>query len=106
MNRWNIPSWLEKEVIARDKDCVYCRTTFGSMIGKSSLASWEHIINDTKNVTRENIALCCRSCNSTKGAKLLATWLESAYCKGRGITSETVADIVRRALSLSAPSTS
>ena len=98
MNRWNIPDWLEKEVIERDRYCVYCRIPFGSGTRKGSFSSWEHIVNDAKIVTRENIALCCRSCNSSKGAKLLATWLESAYCKRRGITSDSVADIVRCAL--------
>jgi len=68
--------------------------------GKGSLSSWEHIINDAKIVTRENIVLCCRSCNSSKGAKPLATWLESAYCKRREISSPTVADIVKSALKL------
>jgi len=24
MNIWDIPDWLEKEVRARDKKCVYC----------------------------------------------------------------------------------
>jgi 5-methylcytosine-specific restriction endonuclease McrA len=100
MNRWNIPSWLEKEVIERDQNCVYCRNPFGSVSGKGSLSSWEHIINDAKIVTRENIVLCCRSCNSSKGAKLFATWLESAYCKRREINSDTVAEIVKRALKL------
>jgi len=98
MNRWNIPHWLEKEVVERDRHCVYCRIPFGSGTGKGSYASWEHIVNDAKIVTRENISLCCRSCNSSKGAKLLATWLDSIYCKQRGITSESVADIVKSAL--------
>ena len=98
MNRWKIPDWLEKEIIERERDCVYCHTPFGSGIGKGCFASWEHIVNDARIVTRENIVLCCRSCNSSKGAKLLATWLESAFCKRRGITSESVADIVKRAL--------
>jgi 5-methylcytosine-specific restriction endonuclease McrA len=98
MNRWNIPTWLEKEVIERDKHCVYCREFFGSRVGKSNLASWEHIINDAKIVTRENIVLCCRSCNSSKGAKTLTAWLESAYCKRRGISDKSVADIVKKAL--------
>jgi HNH endonuclease len=98
MNRWNIPDWLEKEAVERDRHCVYCRNLFGSGAGKGSFASWEHIINDAKMVTRENIVLCCRSCNSSKGAKLLATWLESAYCKRRDVSSESVADIVKRVL--------
>jgi 5-methylcytosine-specific restriction endonuclease McrA len=98
MNRWNIPVGLEKEIVERDRQCVYCGNPFGSGTGKGSFASWEHIINDAKIVTRENIALCCRSCNSSKGAKLLATWLESDYCKRREISRESVADVVKCAL--------
>jgi hypothetical protein len=24
MNRWSIPHWLEREIIERDRSCVYC----------------------------------------------------------------------------------
>jgi 5-methylcytosine-specific restriction endonuclease McrA len=102
MNRWNIPVWLEKEILERDKYCVYCGTLFGSGSAKGSLASWEHIVNDANIITRENIALCCRSCNSSKGAKILADWLKSEYCRRRGIDSEHIADIVKRSLRNSA----
>ncbi len=98
MNRWNIPNWLEEEVIARDTNCVYCRSPFAEGAGKGSLASWEHIVNDAKIITRENIVRCCRSCNSSKGAKPLITWLDSPYCKRRNISSKSVAEIVKYAL--------
>lgn len=98
MNRWNIPQWLEEEIRGRDSACIYCGVTFDSIVGHGSRASWEHIINDAKIITRENIALCCRSCNSSKGARLLANWINSPYCKRRRINRETVAEIVRTAL--------
>ena len=60
--------------------------------------SWEHIINDEKIITRENIALCCRGCNSSKGQKQLSIWLQSKYCKEHGITVESVAPIIKRAI--------
>ena len=62
-----------------------------------SRPGWEHIVNDAKIVTRENIALCCRSCNSSKGVKALGVWLGSEYCKRHGITMETVAEVVKQA---------
>ena len=96
-NKWNIPAWLEAEVRERDKDCVYCRTPFADAQTRSA-PSWEHIVNDASIITRENIALCCRGCNASKGQKSLAVWLETTYCKVRGITHETVAPIVRDAL--------
>lgn len=98
MNRWKIPRWLETEVRERDKACIYCGVVFGSVNGHGSRPSWEHIINDAKVITRENIALCCRSCNSSKGARLLADWINSQYCQQRGINPNTVAEIVKKAL--------
>ena len=57
-NKWGIPKWLEDEVRARDKKCIYCSTPFTPhKINRTSSASWEHIINDASIVTRENIAL-------------------------------------------------
>ncbi len=102
MNRWGIPDWLEKEVRSRDKDCVYCGVKMTdkktSDSSRKTVASWEHIVNDARIITRENIALCCVSCNASKGAKKLSDWLQSSYCKKRGITKDTVADIVKRTL--------
>ena len=102
MNKWGIPAWLEHEVRQRDKECVYCRIPMiesppadGS---RKSVATWGHIINDATIVTRENIARCCASCNSSKGTKRLSLWIESSYCKRLGISGGTVADVVKRAL--------
>lgn len=98
-NNWNIPAWLEKEVRVRDKVCVYCGVEFTlSKVSKKTAASWEHIINDAKIITRENIALCCCGCNASKGQKQLSVWLESKYCKARGINPETVAPIIKKAI--------
>ena len=99
MNRWNIPEWLEHEVVARDQCCVYCGVDFNVQASKRGhRQSWEHIINDARIVTRENIALCCIGCNASKGARQLAAWLTSKYCLSRGITAESVASVVRAAL--------
>ena len=98
-NKWNIPDWLEKEVRERDKACVYCGIKFTPIqIARKSAASWEHIINDATIITRENIALCCCSCNASKGQKKLSVWLQSKYCLARGISLATVAPIVKQAL--------
>jgi hypothetical protein len=59
-NNWNIPSFLEEEIKQRDKVCVYYGVEFTSTkISKKTVANWEHIINDTKIITKENIVLCC-----------------------------------------------
>lgn len=98
-NNWNIPAWLEKEVRERDKNCIYCGVEFTPVkVCVKSSASWEHIINDAKIITRENIALCCRGCNASKGQKILSDWLQTKYCKDRGISYKTVAPIVKEAI--------
>ena len=102
MNRWNIPNWLEKEVKARDTVCVYCGVEMVDKMPsggpRKTVATWEHIINDASIITRENIARCCISCNSSKGTKELSHWLESSYCKKKRINPNTVAPVVKNAL--------
>jgi len=98
-NNWNIPDWLENEVRKRDRACVYCGIEFTpAKVSRKSTASWEHIINDAKIITRENIVLCCCGCNASKGQKQLSTWLQSNYCKDRGITADSVAPIIKQAI--------
>ena len=107
MNRWNIPSSLAHEVIERDRCCVYCRVEFTIQNGnRHAQPSWEHIINDARIITSQNIARCCIGCNASKGAKNLAEWLESKYCRTRGITRESVASVVRAVLEENAQSCS
>ncbi len=99
MNRWNIPLELERHVLERDKGCIYCRLDFSQPAVKRGMRpSWEHIVNDARIITPDNIALCCISCNASKGAKLLEVWLQSKYCFRKGITIESVAEVVRAAL--------
>lgn len=105
MNRWNIPVWLEREVLERDRKCVYCGISFAANAARRARPSWEHIVNDGRIVTRENIALCCIACNASKGTKDVAHWLESKYCKNRGIVERTVAPVVKAALARTERST-
>jgi hypothetical protein len=85
VNRWDIPDWLEEEVKERDKACVYCGIQMIEQMAptgpRKAVPMWEHIINDASIITRENIARCCAACNSSKGTKKLAEWLQSSYCK-------------------------
>ncbi|MDA7916027.1 HNH endonuclease [Verrucomicrobia bacterium] len=98
-NNWKIPRWLEEEVRERDKACVYCGCEFTSpKVSTKSSVSWEHIINDAKIITRENIALCCRGCNASKGQKKLSDWLQANYCVERNISPDTVSPIITQAI--------
>jgi len=99
-NRWGIPKEVEELVKARDLSCVYCGILFSGSNGSTkSKPSWEHIINDVRINGPENIALCCRSCNASKGAKSLEIWLESSFCQKRGISNSTLAPVVLEYLS-------
>jgi len=62
---------VENFVLSRDKSCVYCGVPFvkGDNSRKTK-QSWEHIVNDIRINGADNIALCCMSCNASKGAKL------------------------------------
>jgi hypothetical protein len=99
VNRWNIPPELEALVSARDSNCIYCRRSFVGNAGpRGQRKSWEHIINDESIVSQENIALCCISCNASKGAKRLSTWLQSKFCRQREITSQSISEVAKAAL--------
>jgi 5-methylcytosine-specific restriction endonuclease McrA len=99
VNRWNIPTGLRNEVVLRDTNCVYCGADFSVPARtRGAMPSWEHIVNDARIITRDNIARCCMSCNASKGIKDLGAWLRSRYCERKGITEHTVTEVVRNAL--------
>ena len=98
-NRWGIPKQVEDIVKERDKTCVYCRVEFNKEDNSRKYRpSWEHIINDIRINGIDNIALCCMSCNSSKGSKPLKEWLKTDYCQRKGINYDAVAEVVRKAL--------
>ena len=105
MNRWGIPDWLEKKVRDRDKFCVYCHIPMkeyprikGTPCDKATI---EHMDDEAvAHPTEKNIAICCGSCNSSRGARKLLDWFELPHCKNRSkpINEETVDEIVREFL--------
>ncbi len=98
-NKWGIPKEVEQLVQKRDTCCVYCGVDFSQKhISRKTKPTWEHIVNDIRINGENNIALCCTSCNASKGAKLLNDWLKSSYCKSKGISDKTVADVVKKAI--------
>ncbi|MBL7862200.1 MAG: hypothetical protein JNJ65_13625 [Cyclobacteriaceae bacterium] len=98
-NRWGIPNDVAELVKKRDLSCVYCGISFtSSIVNHKTRPTWEHIVNDIKINGPENIALCCGSCNASKGAKVLADWLNTKYCIAKGIKKDTVAHVVKKHL--------
>lgn len=95
-NRWGIPKVVEELVKQRDLNCVYCGVSFtNSILTHKTRPTWEHIINDIRINGPDNIALCCGSCNASKGTKSLSVWLTSKYCLTKGIKKENVASVVK-----------
>lgn len=98
-NRWGIPKEIEVIVLKRDLGCVYCGIQFrDSDESKKTRKTWEHIVNDIRINGLDNIALCCGSCNASKGNKKLEEWLKSVYCITRNINHDTVAMVVKKHL--------
>ena len=98
-NRWGIPKDVEDYVKQRDANCVYCGLEFSEKNeSRKSKPSWEHIVNDIRINGIDNIALCCMSCNASKGAKLIEDWLQNDYCKKKGIIEDNVATVVKEAI--------
>ncbi|QDV54612.1 hypothetical protein Mal33_05670 [Rosistilla oblonga] len=99
MNSWGIPLDMETAIRERDQACVYCGIAFlkadANGGSRKRVATWEHIENDARIVTLENIALCCNSCNASKGAKELVVWLASDYCQRESISGDSVASVVQ-----------
>lgn len=95
-NRWGIPKEVEELVKKRDANCIYCGVEFVSNKTSAKLSSsWEHIINDIRLNNSDNVALCCRSCNASKGTKKLEEWLQSNYCIDKGINRDSVAQVAK-----------
>ena len=98
-NRWGIPKNVEDFVKERDLSCVYCGISFLNTIPThKTRPTWEHIINDIRINGIENIALCCGSCNASKGSKILEDWIIGKYCTTKGITKDNVAKVVKEYL--------
>jgi hypothetical protein len=59
---------LKMQMKAVEKECEYCQNT--------NDLSWDHIIPQIKGGpdTADNLVLCCKSCNSSKGKKGIYHW--------------------------------
>ncbi|MFA5947046.1 MAG: HNH endonuclease [Patescibacteria group bacterium] len=101
-NTYGISASDEAEIRARDSACVYCRKVMGGGIGTKDhykdRATIEHFHNDGPFNEKFYAAICCGSCNSSRGAKDLSVWFKTAYCIERNISEETVAEPVKEYL--------
>ena len=91
-NTYGISKQDEQAIRARDKACVYCRVLMKQSpyaMGPFG-ATIEHLNNDGPFEKKFNVAICCRSWNSSKGTKKLLAWFETDYCQKKKINDKTV----------------
>lgn len=82
----------------RDKKCVYClkvMTEWGSNSPRGDWATIEHLNHLPPWDNYLTVAICCRSCNSSRRDLTHVDWFQRAYCSERAIGFETVAQPVR-----------
>jgi|ERR1700735_46476 len=101
-NIYGISAQDERDIRERDKSCVYCRILMKQRPHAmcASGATIEHFDNDGPFEQRFNAAICCRRCNSSKGATTLLAWFQSPYCRENGISRKTVLKPVREYMRL------
>jgi len=96
-NRYGLPEQDLDDIRARDRVCVYCRKIMippGSEGPRTDWATIEHLNHLPPWDNPRTVAICCWSCNSSRGNRLLGDWFTSAYCRKRGINEATVAEPV------------
>src|SRR5712691_8493789 len=99
-NKFGIPREVEAKIRERDKACVYCRCEMrlhhGVVGSPRDKATIEHLNHRRPfywkdGLEADGIAICCQSCNSSRGQKTHAQWFKSKYCVERSINPDTVA---------------
>src|SRR5262245_40086870 len=103
-NRFGIPAEVEQRIRARDTRCVYCGKNY-SQSSHKDIATIEHLnerppFHWKEGLNEDGLAICCRSCNSSRGNKKLRDWFRTSYCVERvtPINEASVAEAVRRYL--------
>ena len=97
-NKYGIPEERLKKIRTRDKTCVYCHKVMidPSISGqRGDWATIEHLNHLPPWNNPDTVAICCGSCNSSRGKKKLLDWFEMPYCTEKNINSETVAEPVK-----------
>ncbi len=102
-NNYGIPEEIEKRIRDRDKKCVYChKDMIYPCVGenKRDWATIEHLCESppfywNDGLKEEGLAICCASCNSSRGKMKITDWFKTSYCAANNINDETVAKPVQ-----------
>lgn len=99
INKYGIPKKDLKEIRIRDKTCVYChkRMIYPSASGwRGDWATIEHLNYLPPWNNSVTVAICCFSCNASRGDKKLMDWFKTRYCIQKNINEKTVAEPVKK----------
>jgi hypothetical protein len=98
MNKYGLPEDKLKHIRMRDKKCVYCGKLMKEPKEGGFRGDWatiEHLNYLPPWNNPMTVAICCGSCNSSRGEKPLLVWFNSAYCKAKNISLNSVQKPVR-----------
>ena len=93
-NKYGLPEGEIEQVRNRDRKCVYCHKKMTKPSPNTWHGDWatiEHLNHLPPWDNPKTIAICCGSCNSSRGKKTILEWFESTYCRERKISPSTVA---------------
>ena len=107
-NKFGIPAEVEKRLRARDKKCVYCKKSMTYPCTGDKQRDWatiEHFREEGPfywdlKLKEKDLAICCGSCNSSRGVKKHRSWFKTAFCVERKINEKTVALPVKKYLKI------
>jgi len=97
-NRYGLPEEEVDRIRARDIRCVYCHKEMHKPdpnIKRQDWATIEHLNHLPPWDNPNTIAICCFSCNASRGDRKIMDWFEMEYCKSKDINFNTVTQPVR-----------
>ena len=97
-NRYGLPEEEVDRIRSRDIRCVYCHKEMykpSQYIKRQDWATIEHLNHLPPWDNPKTIAICCFSCNASRGDRTIPDWFEMEYCKSKDINFNTVAQPVR-----------
>lgn len=102
-NRYGLSEKDLQKIRRRDILCVYCHKTMKDPRDGGERRDWatiEHLNFMPPWNNSATVAICCASCNSSRGVKKITDWFKTSYCLERNINIETVADPVREFINI------
>jgi hypothetical protein len=102
-NKYGIPEKDEIIIRARNKTCIYCHKKLLEPNPNNSRSDWatiEHLNHLPPWNNPLTVAICCFSCNASRGNKKISDWFKSVYCLEKNINEKTVDEPVQEYLYL------